>query len=88
MPLYIWHTTKSYTVSTDYKEAPIWAQIIVWSNKRFEEIMEKYSDNPNAIENDEQFGVFAKAVKKKAMARVEEILDEDCMTCIELHNME
>tara|TARA_R110000764_G_scaffold52284_4_gene114044 strand:- start:3846 stop:3998 length:153 start_codon:yes stop_codon:yes gene_type:complete len=50
--------------------------------------MEKYSDNPNAIENDEQFGVFAKAVKKKAMARVEEILDEDCMTCIELHNME
>tara|TARA_R110000851_G_C13064646_1_gene564312 strand:- start:802 stop:936 length:135 start_codon:yes stop_codon:yes gene_type:complete len=43
--------------------------------------MKKYSDNPNAIENDEQFGVFAKAVKKKAMDSVEEIL-EDCLTDI------
>ena len=90
MPLYIWHTTKSYTISTDHREAPVWAQIIVWSQKRFEEIMKKYSDNPNAIENDEQYWVFAKAVKKKAMERVHEILDsdDDCMTDITWLNME
>lgn len=73
MPLYIWYENDSFTISSDHEEAPIWAQIIIASKTRVEEVMKKYSDNPNKII--EEYPAICEGVKMKVLSRVNKILD-------------
>lgn len=89
MPLYIWHTGKSFTISSDHEEAPIWSQIIIASNSRVEEIMKKYSDNPNKIV--EEYPAICEWVRQRTLKRINSLLDpadDGCITDISGLNME
>ena len=91
MPLYIWHTGKSFTISLDYKEAPIWSQIIIWCQKRFEQIMEDYWDNPNTIVK--EYPAICEWVRQRTLKRINSLIDPDdwhdgCMTDISWINIE
>ena len=89
MPLYIWHTGKSFTISLKWDEAPIWSQIIAWNEKRFEEIMKDYGDNPNTIVK--EYPAICEGVRQRTLKRLNSLLDPEddgCMTDITWLNME